>query len=540
MATPDSLLGEPELLALLDSASQLNARIELRDVLTHMVALAGELSESAAGSVILHDPARNDLYFAAVTGPSADDLLEMRIPVDKGKAGQVFATGVPLIENSLDTDTGHYKAVDQKTEFTTRSMICVPLAHEDRKLGVMQILNKRNGTEPYTQRDLELLSRFAVQASVAIRNASLFEQMLASSGLYGEPDVRREFLAGATAWGVPAKKERLTVVFADMRGFNQLCRAVVSPERIQRVLSEFLGALSAQVVQHQGIVNKFLGDGLMAIFRGTDGARNAVHAAFAMADAFDQLKPTWDAESNVSLDFLDLGVGITTDEVILGTIGDDSVRDFTVIGQTVNLAAGLEKMARDGKRVLCDNLTYRATESILGDFEGPLAYTDPTPHASADHTYKIYHLGGLRVTAEGPRLFVSYAHEDRDWVERNVVVPLRDHHVQVFFSDDTIRPADLWEETIGRELDACEWFVVVLSKESIASRWVHTEVSYALNRDELGGRIIPIMMEPVNPVDLNWRLHEIQYLDFTDAEAIHFDEMLSLILGQAGQAAAGS
>ena len=125
---PKSLLDKRDLLALLDTANELHTLNTLQEMLAHILLLAGKLSHSPAGSVILHDPQQNDLYFAAAIGPVQKELSAIRIPVGKGKAGQVFATRQPIIENNLED---HYKAVDQKTQFTTKSMICVPLVHKD-------------------------------------------------------------------------------------------------------------------------------------------------------------------------------------------------------------------------------------------------------------------------------------------------------------------------------------------------------------------------------------------------------------------------
>src|SRR4026209_131654 len=95
----ESALEKEDLLALLDTASQLNSMETLEEVLTNILKLAGSLSSSSAHSVILHDTERNDLYFAAATGPASDKLAGIRIPVGKGKAGEVFSTGLPIVEN---------------------------------------------------------------------------------------------------------------------------------------------------------------------------------------------------------------------------------------------------------------------------------------------------------------------------------------------------------------------------------------------------------------------------------------------------------
>ena len=524
-----SLLGQSELLALLESASRLTAKVELADVLNYIILTAGELSMSPAGSIFLHDPERDDLYFAAVTGPAKDELINRHIPIEGSKAGLVFRSGTPLVENSLADDRQHYKAVDERTESTTRSMICVPLAYGDQKYGAMQLINKAEGSEAFTDKDLELLMRFAVQASLAIRNASLFDQILAGSGLYSLPEIRADLIKRAGVSGIPASKERCTILFADMRGFAHLCQIMGSPESIQSVLSSFLAMLSTEVIGHRGIVNKYLGDGLLAIFRGEASAVNAVHSAFAMVEAFGQLLPEWDANSNVALDFLDIGIGIATDSVILGTIGDRTVRDFTVVGTAVNLAAALEKAARNGRHILCDQLTYRNIRNVVAEVEGPLSYTENTAQGAGIHEYKMYHLQQLTRPKETPIVFVSHDSRNRRWVEEYVVTPLRDHHVRVFFADDTIRPAQDYHEAIRQHLDICDWVAVVISEQSVTSKWVQAEVAHAFDRPELLDHILVILTDEASPDQLYMPLRTTQYLDFRGNPSKAVSQMMQLI-----------
>jgi GAF domain-containing protein len=85
-------LDQQKLRALLEAAERLTSTLSRDDVLNHILAIGGELTASEAGSVILYDPDQNNLYFAAATGPSAEQVRALRIPIGKGKAGMVFET----------------------------------------------------------------------------------------------------------------------------------------------------------------------------------------------------------------------------------------------------------------------------------------------------------------------------------------------------------------------------------------------------------------------------------------------------------------
>src|SRR4051794_18044147 len=104
-----------------------------------------------------------------------------------------------------------------------------------------------------------------------------------------------------------------------MRCFTQLCQVMNSPTDLQGMVTEFLSMLAGAVIAERGIVNKFLGDGLFAFFRGEDHAARGVACAFTMVARFDELKARWRANTNLRLDFVDIGIGIVTDKVILGT-----------------------------------------------------------------------------------------------------------------------------------------------------------------------------------------------------------------------------
>ena len=499
----ESSLSQRELLALLDTANQLTATETLPQTLTNILVLAGDLLQASAGSVILHDVQRNDLYFAAATGPVADTLRGRHIPIEPTKAGQVFLTGSPVVENQL---ADHYKEVDRQTEFTTRSMICVPLNHRQSTYGVMQLINKAGGTEPYDERDIELATRFGIQATIAIHNARLFEQMLATSGLYARAEVRADLIRQMTAQGRATIRERFTVLFADLRGFTQLCSMISRAERIQALLSDYITMLSSLVVDGNGIVNKVVGDGLVAIFRTREGATNAVRVALQMVTGFGRLRAAWNETTNFSIDFLDIGIGIATDdEMILGTVGDDSFRDFTVIGPAVNLAAALVDAARDGQRILSDMLTVGAlTDRSIVQVEGPRKFKLEKPGPLIGLSYDIYQLREPAETVPVPTgaappegefdVFFSYRREGGSPVVRSVQQALKDQY-RIFVDVDRLGTGHFDTrllDTIARAPN----FVVFLSPGSLdrcqdPDDWLRREIARAIGT---GRNIIPVTL----------------------------------------------
>ncbi len=166
------------------------------------------------------------------------------------------------------------------------------------------------------------------------------------------------------------ERRTVTVLFADLSGYTAVAEGL-DPESLKRQLERILGRLGEEVVRHGGHVDKFIGDNVMAIFGAPvalgDDAVRAVRAGLAMQAAMDELNEPLAAQHDVAFR---LCVGINTGEVLAGQVGDS----YTVIGDTVNVAARLQAAARPGS-VTVGEPTYRATrESIeYAALEEPLS-----------------------------------------------------------------------------------------------------------------------------------------------------------------------
>jgi len=122
------------------------------------------------------------------------------------------------------------------------------------------------------------------------------------------------------------------------------------------------------------------------------------------------------------------------------------------------------------------------------------------------------------VTPPSPRskreVFLSHSSKDRSFVVR-LARTLKQHKIKYWYSATHIAGAKQWHDEIGRALARCEWFLVVLTPDSVRSAWVKRELLFALNQDRYNERIIPVLRKPCDYARLSWTLAEFQFVDFT-------------------------
>ena len=141
-------------------------------VLRSVVDAAVALIRAEAASIALHDPATNRLVFRVAAGDRGAAVVGLEIDADEGVAGYVFQTGQPLALGEATTDPRFGRGVAEQTGYVPRSLIAVPLGDDAGTLGVLEVLDRRDG-EPFDLRDLDAAAVFARQATVAIRATRL-------------------------------------------------------------------------------------------------------------------------------------------------------------------------------------------------------------------------------------------------------------------------------------------------------------------------------------------------------------------------------
>ena len=157
-------------------AQSLASELNLEPLLKNILGSAVEVMDASAGSLLLIDPATDELVFEVIEGGGGEALQGQRMAKDKGIAGWVVTKRRPLIVNDVDKYERHYKDIETATGFKTDSLICVPLIAKGKVIGALEVLNKRSG-ENFNDEDLDILTTFAAQSATAIENARLYRDL---------------------------------------------------------------------------------------------------------------------------------------------------------------------------------------------------------------------------------------------------------------------------------------------------------------------------------------------------------------------------
>lgn len=160
---------------LLVVARILNETLDLETLLRYIVETATDLTQTEAGSVLLLDSKSERLRFACATNIVPGALRELSVPMDSSVAGWVLTTGKAMTIPDVHQADFFYEGVDESLGFHTRSIMAVPLEIHERRIGVLEVVNKI-GDRPFTEDDLESLMILGSLAAVSIENSRLFQQ----------------------------------------------------------------------------------------------------------------------------------------------------------------------------------------------------------------------------------------------------------------------------------------------------------------------------------------------------------------------------
>jgi class 3 adenylate cyclase len=219
-------------------------------------------------------------------------------------------------------------------------------------------------TLPVTSRDeLGALTGAFNEMARSLREKEMIKRAFSR---YVAREVVNEILKDPEQTSLTGERRDVTVLFCDIRGFTATAEAL-PPEEVVELLNAFYSLMIETTFKHDGTLDKFLGDGVMAVFGAplyrADHTLMAVQAALAMQAGVRELSAARVAAGKCPVD---VGIGVNAGEVIAGTVGTDARMEYTVVGDSVNLAARLQSNAEPGQILVATETYARLHGAVRG------------------------------------------------------------------------------------------------------------------------------------------------------------------------------
>jgi len=362
------------LTVLYDAGKALSARLSIDDIAEQVMRLAFRIEGVERGFMMLFDE-RGDVQRQTEVRYRVQPTTEQpQISLSRSVLDLIRREKQPILINDAGADERFTGSESMKIS-GLQSAMCAPLLGKERLLGILYVDNLQ-ATAAFTQEELNVFALVAAQAAAAIDSAvtheALARQAVQRSALerFLSPDVVEMVAANPDNVRLGGSNQVVTVLFSDIRGFTTMSEKL-APDKVVEILNEYFTRVTDVIFDHGGMLDKYLGDGVMAVFgapisKGNDAA-NAVRAGIEIQKLVLQLNLDSQARKWPELR---VGVGINTGIVTAGNIGSPRRIDYTVVGDTVNVASRLMSAAA-GWQILISESTAQAL--------GPEIRIEPLP-----------------------------------------------------------------------------------------------------------------------------------------------------------------
>jgi adenylate cyclase len=387
---------------LYDAGRALSSKLSVEDIGQQVVSLALRIEGVERGFMLLFDELGQVSHQTEVRYRNPVTGIEPKINLSRTVLEAVRKNQQPLLINDARADD-RFAGSDSLKIAGLRSAICAPLVGAHRLLGVLYVDNLEKAAA-FTQEELNVIAVVAAQAAAAIDNAEAYNKLanaaVQRSALerFLSPEVVEMVAVNPDGVRLGGVNQKVTILFADIRGFTSISETF-PPEKVVEILNEYFTRVTDVIFDHGGTLDKYLGDGVMAIFgapisKGNDAA-NAVRAAQDIQRLLGALNR--DAKERGWPD-LRVGIGVTTGNVIAGNIGSPKRLDYTVVGDTVNVAARLMAHAAGGQILISQSTAYEIgsgfdltslTPLLVKGKSEPLAVFSVNWRDSATATHKL-------------------------------------------------------------------------------------------------------------------------------------------------------
>lgn len=336
-----------DLFSIIKGAQVISGELELQLLVNKMLAVMAENAGATRGALILKKPGgyfvEAEMKEAGVVGNVSSLPFEQYEPAATGVLNYVLHSGQNIVLDNAVAE-GRFLNDPYIREHRVRSLLCMNLLYKNQTVGLLYL---ENNLVPgaFTAGRMEVLQILGTQAAISIENANYYSDIQALNRAY-ERFVPRVFLqqlgkASILDIGLGDQvSKNMAVMFSDIWGFTTLSESVSEGE-VFALLNDIWGRLTPVIENHGGIVDKFVGDAVLALF-----PENVQHCLAAAVEMQRKLLE-FNTESPLRPSYpIRMGIGVNTGPMILGTVGASSRLDTTVIGDAVNVSARLEDMTR--------------------------------------------------------------------------------------------------------------------------------------------------------------------------------------------------
>ncbi len=365
---------------LYDAGRALNSKLSIDDIIDQVLTLAFRIEGVERGFVTLFNREGEVMKQSEVRYRHAPKTDQPRIVLSRAILDRLRQEMEPILILDIAGDVRFQASVSMKIS-GLRSAMVAPLirggwgsgggsAEEKRMFGVFYVDNLERSSA-FAQEEMNVFAVVASQAAIAIENAlsrdELAEQALQRSALerFLSPEVVEMIAANPQEIRLGGTNQKVSVLFADIHGFTSLSERM-EPQRIVEVLNDYFTRVTDIIFDHGGTLDKYLGDGVMAVFGAPISKGNDAEAAVRTAVEIQRLVQTLNHDAPArGFPELQVGIGVNTGIATAGNIGSPRRIDYTVVGDAVNVAARLMANAA-GAQIL---ITQSTAAELGGGFQ---------------------------------------------------------------------------------------------------------------------------------------------------------------------------
>jgi len=340
-------------------SNALTSVLNLTEVVKRIISTVRKEMFIDTAGVILLEPLKKEcqtFFIGDSSDKGKDDLKDVCIPYDDPLIS-LLSNEKKLITAYDVSEDPQYRGVKESCGKRFSEMgasIVVPFIYQNEVKGALVLGYKKSG-HFYTKEDIDLLSTLASHGAVAIENARLAEQMKKQETVrtnlarYLSPQIVDQIITNDVQVNLGGDRKVVTILFSDIRNYTTITETR-QPDQLVQILNEYFTEMASIIFENQGSLDKYIGDAIIAVFGSLitleNSANNAVNASIQMMKQMSVTNEKWMNKYGFSMD---IGIGINTGKVFLGNIGSPERMEFTVIGDTVNIASRFSELAKPGQ-----------------------------------------------------------------------------------------------------------------------------------------------------------------------------------------------